>query len=172
MFQDEARFGRIMEPRRCWAPKGFRPHVAAEIVYEYTYAFAAVSPADGVLDSLVLPITNTEVMSIFLKELSTRHPEEYILMFIDGAGWHRANRLKVPANIRLVRLPPYSPELNPVEHLWDEIREKWFSNKLFDSLFAVEDLLCEALLNLENDHTRVHTMTAFDWIISCLKRAT
>ena len=69
MFQDEARFGRIMEPRRCWAPKGLRPHVAAEIVYEYTYAFATVSPTDGVLDSLVLPVTNTEAMFIFLNEL-------------------------------------------------------------------------------------------------------
>jgi transposase len=172
MFQDEARFGRIREPRRCWAPKGFRPYVAAEIVYEYTYVFAAISPADGVLDSLVLPVTNTEVMSVFLNEISARHAEEYILMFIDGAGWHRSKELMVPANIRLVQLPPYSPELNPTEHLWEEIREKWFSNKLFDSMFAVEDLLCEALLNLENDHTRVQSLTGFDWIISCLKIAT
>jgi transposase len=142
--------------------KGFRPHLAAEIVYEYRYVFAAVSPEDGVLDSLVLPLTNTEAMSIFLSELSARHAEEYILMFIDGAGWHRANQLRVPANIRLVRLPPYSPELNPVEHLWDEIPEKWFSNKLFDSMFAVEDLLCEALVNLENDQTRVQSLTGFD----------
>jgi len=101
MFQDEARFGRINDPRRCWAPKGFRPEVGMQIVREYTYAFGAVSPNDGTLDSLVLPIVKAEAMSIFLEEVARRHPEEFILMFLDGAGWHRANDLTVPDNMRL-----------------------------------------------------------------------
>jgi len=65
MFQDEARFGRINDPRRCWAPKGFRPEVGMQIVREYTYAFGAVSPHDGTLDSLVLPVVSAEAMSLF-----------------------------------------------------------------------------------------------------------
>jgi hypothetical protein len=77
MFQDEARFGRINHPKRCWAPKGIRPHVAAQMIYEYTYVYAAVSPLDGVLDSLILPKVDAEAMSIFLKEVSTRHADEY-----------------------------------------------------------------------------------------------
>jgi transposase len=77
------------------------------------------------LDTLVLPVVTTEAMSIFLAEVGQRHPEEFILMFLDGAGWHRANNLMVPENMRLEALPPYSPQLNPVEHIWDEIREKW-----------------------------------------------
>jgi transposase len=152
MFQDEARFGRINDPRRCWAPKGVRPEVGMQIVREYTYAFGAVSPQDGTLDSLVLPVVNAEAMSIFLEEVARRHPEEFILMFLDGAGWHRANDLAVPENMRLEALPPYSPQLNPVEHIWDEIREKWFTNEVFNSLDAVEDRLVEALVALGSEN--------------------
>ena len=123
MFQDEARFGRINDPRRCWAPKGVRPEVGMQIIREYTYAFGAVSPHDGTLDSLVLPAVTAEALSIFLEEVARRHPKEFILMFLDGAGWHRANDLAVPENMRLEALPPYSPQLNPVDHLWDEIRK-------------------------------------------------
>ena len=167
MFQDEARFGRINDPRRCWAPKGVRPEVGRQIVGEYTYAFGAVSPHDGTLDSLVLPMVTAEAMSIFLGEVAQRHPEEFILMFLDGAGWHRANELAVPKNMRLEALPPYSPQLNPVEHIWDEIREKWFANEVFNSLGAVEDRLVEALVALENDRELVASTTGCDWIINC-----
>jgi transposase len=167
MFQDEARFGRINDPRRCWAPKGVRPQVGLQIVREYTYAFGAVSPHDGILDSLVLPVVTAEAMSIFLEEVARRHSEEFILMFLDGAGWHRANDLAVPGNMRLEALPPYSPQLNPVEHIWDEIREKWFANEVFDSLDAVEDRLVEALIALENNRELVASTTGFDWIINC-----
>jgi len=172
MFQDEARFGRINHPVRCWAPKGIRPHVAAQMVYEYTYVYAAVSPRDGVLDSLILPVTNAKAMSVFLAEVSKRHPDELIVMFADGAGWHRANDLKVPDNIRLLSIPPYSPELNPAEHLWEEIREKWFSNVVFQDMLAVEDQLVSALVALENDPDRVQSLTGFDWIVNCLMNAT
>ncbi len=94
-----------------------------QIVREYTSAFGAVSPYGGTLDSLVLPVVTAEAMSIFLEEVARRHPEEFILMVLDGAGWHRANDLTVPENMRLEALPPYSPQLNPVEEVWDEIRE-------------------------------------------------
>ena len=119
MFEDEARFGRINDPRRCWAPAGIRPIVGRRIVREYTYAFAAVSPHDGVLDSLVLPNGDAETMSFFLTEVARRHPSEFILMLLDGAGWHTAHDVVVPENMRLAALPPYSPELNPTEHIWD-----------------------------------------------------
>jgi transposase len=167
MFQDEARFGRINDPRRCWAPKGVRPEVGLQIVREYTYAFGAVSPHDGTLDSLILPVVTAEAMSIFLEEVAQRHPEEFILMFLDGAGWHRANNLVVPQNMRLEALPSYSPQLNPVEHIWDEIREKWFANEVFNSLDGVEDRLVEALVALEDDKELVASTTGFDWIINC-----
>jgi transposase len=166
MFEDEARFGRISDPRRCWAPAGVRPEVHTQIVREYEYAFAAVSPHDGTLDTLVLPTANAEAMSVFLTEVSQRHAHEFVLMVLDGAGWHRAKRLQVPANMRLILLPPWSPQLNPVEHVWDEVREKWFANRVFASLSAVEEQLLTALKTLEEDTPRVASLTGFEWIKS------
>ena len=91
---------------------------------------------------------------------------------LDGAGWHRANDLRIPDNMRLLPLPRYSPELNPVEHLWEEIREKWFPYLVSDSLTGVENRLVEALATLENNPHRVAQITGFDWIISILLNAT
>jgi len=166
MFQDEARFGRISDPRRCWAPPGVRPEVGLQIVREYTYAFGAASPHDGTFISLILPVVTAEAMSIFLAEVASRHPEEFILMVLDGAGWHRASSLIVPENMRLLPLPPYSPQLNPMEHIWDEVREKWFANAVFDALDGVEDCLEESLVYLEHNRNLVASTTGFDWIIS------
>ena len=172
MFQDEARFGRINQARRCWAPHGVRPEVPVQIVREYTYLFGATSPHDGVLDTLILPEVNAEAMSLFLAEVAQRHSQDYILMVLDGAGWHRARELIIPSNMRLVFLPPYSPELNPTEHVWEEIREKWFPNLVFNSLEAVEDRLVQAALYLENHHHIVASITGFDWIINIPLNAT
>ena len=164
MFEDEARFGRMSDPCRCWAPKGVRPTVSAQIVREYEYAYAAVSPHDGVLDTLVLPTANTEAMSVFLAEVAQRHADEFIVMVLDGAGWHRAKRLQMPANIRLVSLPPGSPQLNPAEHIWDEVREKYFANRRFVSLDELEEQLVAGLTILEADAQRTASLTSFDWI--------
>jgi transposase len=143
-----------------------RPRTTKQIVREYTHVFAALSPHDGRLDTLILPTVDAQTMSLFLAEVSRRHRDQSVLMVLDGAGWHRANDLLVPDNIRLIPLPPYSPQLNPVEHLWDEIREKWFANRVFDSLGTVEDRLQEALRDLETDPQRVKSMSAFPWIVN------
>jgi transposase len=168
MFQDEARFGRIADTRRCWCPKPLRPIVQAMVTQEYTYAYAAVSPGDGRLDSLILPHVNGACMHLFLEEVASRYPDERIVMVLDGAGWHKSQQFSLPANLRLWPLPAYAPELNPVEHLWDELREKSFHNRVFDSLDALEDPLEEALRALEKDHTRVPSITAWPWIMNAL----
>lgn len=172
MFQDEARFGRINIPQRCWAPKGIRPVVGAQIVREYTHVYAAVSPLDGTLDSLILPEVTTEMFSLFLDEVAKRYCRELIVMFLDKAGWHTAKALTIPENVRLCYLPPYSPELNPAEHLWDEIREKWFPNLVFHHMDGVEDALMKALIALEDDPDKVRGLTGFDWIINAILIAT
>ena len=164
MFQDEGRFGRISDPRRCWAPRGIRPAVRAALVREYSYAYAALAPWDAGLDALILPDASTACMNVFLNEVATRHPDDFIVMVLDGAGWHRSKALQVPANMALLALPPYSPELNPVENLWGELREKHFHNRVFDSLAAVEDQLCAALAACEPDSERLHRLAAWPWI--------
>ena len=87
-------------------------------------------------------------------------------MVMDGAGWHKAKALSVPENMALIFLPPYSPELNPVEHVWENIRETGFRNKAFNSIEAVEDQLMQSLEVLEKDPASVARMTGFPWIVS------
>ena len=171
MFQDEARFGRISDCRRCWCRRPLRPMVKKMLSRQYIYAFGAVSPKDGVLDTLVLPQVDTPCMQLFLDEVAVRHANDNIVMVLDGAGWHTSNALRPPANMRLLFLPPYSPELNPVEHLWDELREKHFHNRVFDSLDAVEDHLVGNLHDFEFDQPRIHSITAWQWIIDAVSNA-
>jgi transposase len=136
------------------------------MIREYIYAYSAVCPHDGTMDSLILPGVDAEEMSIFLEEVSNRHRDDYILMFMDCAAWHKANSLRTPENIKLLNLPPYSPELNPTEHIWEEIREKWFSNKVFKDLNGVEKQLVKGLCSLENNKRKVKSITGFDWILT------
>ena len=168
MFQDEARFGRITDPRRCWAPCPMRPMCKAMITREYTYAYAAVNIEDGVVDALLLPYANTECMQIFIDEVAVRHPESRIVMVVDGAGWNTSATLSPPENMVLVKLPPYSPELNPVENIWDDLREKSFGNLIFKSLNKLEDHLEVALKNLELQNDRVKSIASWPWIINAL----
>lgn len=172
MFQDEGRFGLLGTPRRCWAPRGVRPVVSARLQRQYLYAFSAVSPHDGVMDSLVLPWVSAQTMSLFLAEVAQRHAEEFVLMVMDQAGWHLAGELEVPANMRLLFLPAYSPELNPAEHLWEALREQCFANHFFSDLNTVERTLTAGLRSLESDPARTQSMTGFKWITSISLNAT
>ena len=138
MFEDEARFGRLSDPVRCWAPAGCRPEVPAHRVREYTHVFGSVCPHDGELISLILPHADTDAMSRYLAEVSRRHPEEHILMFADRAAWHQAKALVIPANLTLDWLPAYSPQCNPQELVWREVRRDPFANHDYDSMAAVK----------------------------------
>lgn len=168
MAQDEGRFGRITDIRKCWAPKGIRPKVPKQIVRTFVYVYAAVCMALGKMTSLILPYANTDMMNLFLAEVSNDFKNYFVIMLVDGAGWHRSNDLKVPENIRLIRQPSHSPELNPVEHLWEELRENYLPNKAFKSLDAVEQALCEGLRDLLHDPSRVSSMTNFPYLqVTC-----
>ena len=166
MFQDEGRFGLLGDVRSCWAPKGIRPIVTKRQLRQYTYGFAAVSPHDGMMDSLVLPWVDAEMMSLFLRVVADRHLDESIVMVMDQAGWHIAEALEIPENMQILFLPPYSPELNPAEHLWDDLREKSFANRAFSGMKAVEDTLVQGLQRLEQNPVSTQSLTGFAWITS------
>ena len=138
------------------------------VTQEYTYAYAAVSIADGQLDTLILPHVNSDCMQVFIDEVAARHQAERVIMVLDGAGRHKAKSLRVPGNLRLIALPPYAPELNPVEHLWDELREKCFLNRVFDSINALENHLEVSLREMEHTKERVRSIVAWPWIINSL----
>lgn len=140
----------------------------AMCVREYTYAYAAVEASSGEVDSLILPHANAQCMEIFLNEVSTRHPHEKIVMILDGASWHTSTSLRLPENIYLLSLPPYAPELNPMEHIWDELREKFFHNKVFNSMDALENQLIVALRHAEENPEKIKSIVAWEWIINAL----
>ena len=168
MFQDEAGFGRINKPKRCWCPRGMRPSVPCHHVREYRYLYGAVSPQDGELFTLVLPYANTVCMNVFLEELSRKYPDDYILLVLDNAAWHHSGALVVSENIRLYPLLPYTPELNPIEMIWDDIREKGFRNEIFATLNKVIDRLCQSVRNLMSHPERVASITHRKWLIDAL----
>ena len=164
MFQDEARFGRLSNPRRCWAPASVRPVVGRALVREYVYVYAAVTPKDGKLDWMTSAQMNTASMNAFLGLISRRYPDEYVVMVLDGAASHRSRDLRVPSNMALIRLPSYSPELNPAEKIWDEIREKEFANRVFDSLGAAITQAIWGLKRLELAPSALRSLTYWSWI--------
>ena len=172
MFQDEARFGRINDPRRCWAPRGVRPQVCARIVREYTYAFAALSPHDGTLDTLVLPEVKALAMSVFLAEVAQRHPQDDILLVLDGAGWHRGegfahsrkHAVAAPAALQsAVESGGASLGRDPGEVV---------SQSRLRQPDGRRRPLVEALAALENNPRQVSQITGFDWIASIPMNAT
>ena len=164
MYEDEASFGRINKPKRCWCKKGVRPFVPCLHVREYRHAYGAVAPHSGEHHFLVLPRCDTACMNYFLKSLSERYPDCMIVLALDGASWHKSKGLIVPPNIWLFYLPPATPELNPIEQLWKEIRKLGFKNELFKTLEKVVDRLCDTINCITNEI--VQSITGRDWIMS------
>lgn len=166
MFQDEARFGRMVRIRRSWAPRPLRPTVCNGYEREFLYVYGAVSPLQGQLDWMITDKMNTANMSAFLARVSARHRRDFIVMVVDGASSHVAKDLVIPKNMRLLRLPPYAPELNPQEHVWDELREKAFPNRVFADLDSVLVQLQESLPKMAADRAALRSLTAWPWIVS------
>ena len=166
MFEDEARFGRMSDPVRGWAPSACRPEVPTHRVREYPHVFGSVSPHDGERISLILPPADTPAMSLYLTEVSRRHPHEHILLFVDRAGGHRSRALVLPDNLTLDWLPPYSPQGNPPERVGRELRRQPFGNHDYDSMDAVEAALERRLCQLESRPAQIQSLTGFDWIVN------
>jgi len=109
---------------------------------------------------------NTEQMNGFLLQVNEAHPDEFVVMVLDGASSHKGKELIVPENIRLFPLPGYSPELNPQEHIWDELREKAFPNAVLDHMDLVVQRLKGGMNTLASDADRIHSIAAWPWIVS------
>ena len=166
MFQDEARFGRMVRIRKCWAMVPERPVVNNGYEREFVYVYGAVSPLQGDLDWMICRQMNTSHMGEFLSQVSQAHRDDFIIMVVEGASSHVSKELAVPDNVRRLRLPPYAPELNPQEHIWDELREKEFPNRVFADLAAVTRQLESGLPKLAANTESVRSITAWPWIVS------
>ncbi len=109
-----------------------------------------------------MPYCNTVCMNVFMEELSKEYPDDDILMVCDGASWHRSSAMIIPDNITLLNIPPYTPEMNPIEQIWREIRTKGFRNEVFQTLEKVVDRLCVTINNLSAE--TISSITLRDWI--------
>ena len=164
-WQDEARVGQQGSLTYIWADKGSRPRAPRDQRYDWAYLFGAVCPARGVGAALVLPLVNAEAMNLHLTEISTQvAPGAHAVITLDGAGWHQAGgRLVVPENISLLPLPPYSPELNPVENVWQFLRQNHLANRVFDTYTAIVDACCEAWNELTANPDRIRSIATRQW---------
>jgi putative transposase len=162
MFYDESRFGRISGIAHCWCVKGIRPIVPALCVREYMYVFGAVDPVEGSSSFIIAPACNTDWTNTFFDVVSRQFPNDYIIMAGDNAGWHKSKGLNLPNNMELMYIPAYTPEMNPIEQVWDEIKEKDFKNHFFDSLKKVTSQLCKSFANVPNE--LIKSLCNRDWI--------
>jgi transposase len=164
-FEDEGRFGRINNLQRCWSPPNGRAVINREITREFSYSFCSACPQTGELYSMVLPQCNTQMMELYLKKLG-RHFQRYrAVLCMDNAAWHVSEKINWPLNLAPLFLPPYSPELNPVELIWKYIRQHHFNNHTFPSHEDVDNELAKALLELHKHKQTVKSLTGFNWII-------
>ena len=163
MFQDEAGFGRINKPKYCWCEKGIRPSVPCHHIREYRYVYGAVEPLTGESCFLIMPYCNTVCMNLFLQELSKQFPDDILLLCCDGAAWHKSKAVEIPDNIVLFHIPPYTPEMNPIEQIWKEIRKRGFRNEVFATLEKVVLRLCDTISSLLP--STISSITCRAWII-------
>lgn len=148
-----------------WWLKGQRPPGLCDKRFDWAYIFAAVRPATGEDFALVLPTVSTAAMSRFLADLgASRGDDAHLVLVLDQAGWHASRGLAVPDNITLVPLPPYSPELNPVERVWLYLRERFLSLRLLDDYDAVLDACCAAWNKLTAEPERIQSLCNQPWI--------
>lgn len=160
-WEDEARFGQQGTITRVWAPTGSRPRAVRQTQYDYLWVIGAVCPETGQAEGLLSPRLNADVINIFLEQFSrTLSADEHAVMVWDGAGFHRAKHLKVPQNVTLVELPPYSPELNPIENLWHFLKSHHWSNRTYDDFEHLTEAADQAwkkvCLNKETMKTVCH----------------
>lgn len=164
--QDEARVGQQGTLTYVWAEKGSRPAALKDLRYEWAYMFGAVCADRGVGAALVMPHCDTDTMNLHLAAISQAVTEgAHAAVVLDGAGWHQTGgRLHVPSNISLVHLPPYSPELNPVENIWEYLRANKLSNSVFDGYDALVDQCCIAWNWLTETPERIRSIATRSWV--------
>jgi len=163
-FQDEARVGQKTALTRRWARRGTRPRAPKDQRTRSAYIFGAICPAAGKGAALVLPKCDTQAMQWHLDEIASQvAPGAHAVILLDQAGWHLTDRLNVPTNITLLALPPRAPELNPVENIWQFLRENWLSNKIFKSYNDILDHCCFAWKRLVDQPWLIYSIGHRSW---------
>ena len=152
---------------RQWARRGTRPRQPADQRYESAYLFGAICPARGTGAALVLPFADTEAMQLHLDEIArTVRRGAHAVLLLDRAGWHTTAALAIPKNITPILLPSRSPELNPVEIIWQYLRQNWLSNRVFETYEDIIEAACDAWQRLMLQPETITSIGYQDWIIN------
>ena len=163
-WQDEMRLGQKNGLVRQWARTGTRPRQPKDQRYESAYLFGAVCPARGTGAAVAMPFADTHAMQAHLEEIGrTVAASAHAVLLMDRAGWHIAGDLKLPDNITPVLLPPRSPELNPVENIWQYLRQTYLSNRVFENYDAIVDAACDAWNQLIDKPWKIMSIGMRDW---------
>ena len=161
-FQDEARIGQQGTLTHVWAETGSRPEAVRQTEYEWVYLYASVNPLTGASSAMLAPTVNAAYMSEHLRMVSAAAgPGVHVVLVLDGAGWHVAKALRVPANVTLLPLPPYSPKLNPVERVWGYMRQRYLSLRVYKDYDHVFDATAEAWNRLDAERLKSLCRTAW-----------
>jgi transposase len=157
--QDEARFGQKGTIARVWARQGSRPRAVRQTGFTSLYVLAAVCAATGAVSALIMPKMNTAVINLFLEQFSRELPAGvHAVLIWDGAGFHTGGDLVVPGNVSLIQLPPYSPELNPVENLWHDLRSHHWSNRRYRDYDELQEEAMRSLCAVCDDTETIKTV--------------
>ena len=161
---DEMRYGLISNFRRSWSKRGERTVIDAQMEYKSLYLFSAISPETGEsFHQNGFSSMNSQNVYIFLKELQKRFPDNHLVIVWDNAPFHKSKDFNKLEDVTFINLPPYSPELNPVERFFAEVRKET-ANRTFQSIEEQEELLNEYLYTIENNHKTIKSLTYFPWI--------
>lgn len=164
-FQDESRFGLHTKNGKGLTIKGVQPICPFQQVFKNTYLSGAFSPINGERFLLEVPYCNADAFQVFLNELAQVKPKEFKIVVLDNGAFHKAKKLNIPDNIALFFLPPYSPELNPAEKIWQFFKRK-FTNRHFDSLDEISAFFTETLKLLTTE--KVISTCSYEYIFSDL----
>lgn len=165
-FQDEARVGQRGTLTRMWAPKGSRPRVIRQQQFEAAYVFGAVCPADGKAAALVMPKANSEGMQHHLDLIAGAVTSgKHAVLVVDRAAWHVTEKLLIPNNLSILPLPPYSPELNPVEQIWQQLRQSDWANRCFKNYDEIIDVCCQAWNTFASQPDIVRKLCSRKWAL-------
>jgi transposase len=167
-FEDEARFGQQGTLARVWARRGSRPRGVRQTQYIYLYVLTAICVGTGAASGLIAPTLNLGVVNLFLEQFSRELPAgAHAVLVWDGAGYHTSGGLVVPANVSLIQLVPYSPELNPVENLWHYLRSHYWSLRVYRDYEALEAAAMAAWRAVCLGPELVQTICAAPYVSAC-----
>lgn len=167
-FQDETRIGQQGSLSRLWAKKGTRPRVVRQQQFMYQYIFGAVCPEEEQAAAIIAPSANAATMQLHLDEISLHIPEgKHGVIIMDRAGWHRNQILKIPKNMSILYLPPYSPELNVQEPVWKVLKDRFFNNRVYKSSEEIAEVACLAWNTWLQNPNEIASLCQRSWAKLC-----